>query len=77
MSKLTRVKAYRLELRAKIAKALCKEKAIDCGYAALAAAIEGKAWERNRYINLMRRFVTFANVLDSVPTEKKAGPQVR
>jgi hypothetical protein len=34
---------------------ICHERAIDCGYAALASAIEGKAWERNRYLNLMRR----------------------
>jgi hypothetical protein len=71
------VNAYRLEVKAKIARAFCKEKAIDCGYAALAAAIEGKAWERSRYINLMRRFVAFANVLDSVPVEKNTGSQAR
>jgi len=45
--------------------ATCKERAIDCGYAALAMAIEGKSWERTVFLNLMRRFSTVSKALIS------------
>jgi hypothetical protein len=47
------------------AAATCKERAIDCGYAALAMAIEGKSWERTVFLNLMRRFGTVSQALTS------------
>lgn len=65
MKKKSRVESYRLKIQAAIANALCKEQAIDCGYAALAAAIEGRAWQRNRYMNLMRRFTSCSRLLES------------
>jgi hypothetical protein len=40
---------------------ICASRAIDCGYAALANAIEGRSWERRHYLNLMRRFMSLAN----------------
>lgn len=40
---------------------ICESRAIDCGYAALANAIEGRSWERRHYLNLMRRFMSLAN----------------
>lgn len=39
---------------------ICESRAIDCGYAALANAIEGRNWERRHYLNLMRRFMSLA-----------------
>ena len=39
---------------------ICESRAIDCGYAALANAIEGRSWERRHYLNLMRRFMSLA-----------------
>jgi len=43
---------------------ICESRAIDCGYAALANAIEGRSWERRHYMNLMRRFMSLANETD-------------
>ena len=71
MKKASRIDSYRLKLQAAIAKALCQEQAIDCGYAALAAAIEGHAWERNRYMNLMRRFGSCSRILETWTKEEK------
>lgn len=45
--------------------ATCKERAIDCGYAALAMAIEGKSWEKTVFMNLMRRLSTVSKALIS------------
>lgn len=42
-------------------KMICESRAVDCGYAALANAIEGRSWERRHYLNLMRRFMSLAN----------------
>ncbi len=64
MKTLSQAKETKLKIKAKIAGGLCREHAIECGYAALAAAIEGKAWERHRYLNLMRRFVFCEKSLD-------------
>lgn len=65
MKKASRIESYRNRMQAIVAKTLCQEQAIDCGYAALAAAIEGRAWQRNRYMNLMRRFANCTRLLDS------------
>lgn len=65
MKKASRIESYRLSIQAAIAKTLCQEQAIDCGYSALAAAIEGQSWQRNRYMNLMRRFGSCSKILDS------------
>lgn len=59
-----------MKLQAGFARTLCNEQAIDCGYAALAAAIEGKAWERHRYLNLMRRFNFCAKSLDRLTSTR-------
>jgi hypothetical protein len=54
---MKRVSSVRPPARAsiRIFASLCNQRAIDCGYAALACAIEGRAWERQRFINMMRR----------------------
>lgn len=71
MSKFNKVNAYGLHLKDRIAHVLFREKAIDCGYAALASAIEGKAWERNRYFNMMRRLVALGQLVETVPSANK------
>lgn len=71
MRKREKLSNYRLRMQAKIANAFCREQAIECGYAALASAIEGKAWERHHYINLMRRFMMCAKNLGSLAYPKK------
>lgn len=70
MKKASRIETYRQRMQAIIAKTLCQEQAIDCGYAALAAAIEGRAWQRHRYINLMRRFASCSRLLEAWTQER-------
>ena len=70
MKKASRTDTYRTRMQAIVAKTLCQEQAIDCGYAALAAAIEGRAWQRNRYMNLMRRFASCTRLLDAWTREE-------
>lgn len=76
MKKASRIESYRQRMQAIIAKTLCNEQAIDCGYAALAAAIEGRAWQRNRYMNLMRRFADCSRLLDTW-TREEANPKLK
>lgn len=65
MKKASIIESQRIKIQAAIAKTLCQEQAIDCGYAALAAVIEDRAWQRNRYMNLMRRFGSCSRILES------------
>ncbi len=65
MRTISKIQAYRLQIKAALAQSMCQEKAVDCAYAALAAALEDKAWQRNRYQNLMRRFRQCSNVLEA------------
>lgn len=74
MKKASRIESYRLSIQAAIAKTLCQEQAIDCGYAALAAAIEGQSWQRNRYMNLMRRFGSCSKILESWTNQEEKSP---
>lgn len=76
MKKASRIESYRLRVQATVAKALCQEQAIDCGYAALAAAIEGRTWQRSRYTNLMRRFASCSRILEAW-TKEGENPAVK
>lgn len=67
----SRATKYVQAIQAQIAKVLCQEQAIDCGYAALASAIEGKPWERARYLKLMRRFGFCAAELERFPLRRE------
>ena len=74
MKKASRIESYRLSIQAAIAKTLCQEQAIECGYAALAAAIEGHSWKRNRYMNLMRRFGSCEKILETWTKKEEKSP---
>jgi hypothetical protein len=60
MSIITRQLKAPAKARDEVSKML-RESAIDCGYSALAAAIEGNAFERHRMIKLMRRLMSLSS----------------
>jgi hypothetical protein len=64
--KATKAITYQQLVQAEVAKALCQERAVECGYYALTSALEGDSFGRNKAFNLMRRLMRCVQRLDKL-----------
>lgn len=58
--------SYQQLIQAELAKTLCQERAVECGYYALTSAIEGDSFGRNKAFTLMRRLMQCVRRLDKI-----------
>lgn len=56
--------SYELLVQAELAKMLCHERAVECGYFALTLAIEGDAFGKNKAFSLMKKLMRCVQRLD-------------
>jgi hypothetical protein len=64
--KEAKVVSYQQLVQAELAKALCQERAVECGYYALTSAIEGDSYGRNKAFSLMRQLMRCVQRLDKL-----------